>query len=113
MTTAMGFCFKVVRDPKTQQILYSEPHSYHLDNIFNILDDKIIDANFAKSEEQFQTIRNETIQLLQNIEVSQKVLEECMKVFDNPYDKNVLNEIRTENKDLSDYIKHRVLIIGD
>lgn len=113
MTTAMGFCFKVVRDPKTQQILYSEPHSYHLDNIFNILDDKIIDTNFAKAEEQFQTIRNETIQLLQNIQVSQKVLEECMKVFDNPYDKNVLNEIRTENKDLSDYIKHRVLIIGD
>lgn len=113
MTTAMGFCFKVVRDPKTQQILYSEPHSYHLDNIFNILDDKIIDADFAKGEEQFQTIRNETIQLLQNIEVSQNVIEECMKVFDNPYDKNVLNKIKTKDDNLLEYIQHRLLIIGD
>ena len=113
MTTAMGFCFKVVRDPETQQILYSEPHSYHLDNIFNILDDKIIDADFAKGEEQFQTIRNETIQLLQNIEVSQNVIEECMKVFDNPYDKNVLNKIKTKDDNLLEYIQHRLLIIGD
>jgi len=113
MTTAMGFCFKVVRDPATQQILDSEPHSYHLDNIFIILDDKIIDATVAKAEEQIQTIRNETIQLLNDIKISQKVIEECMKVFDNPHDKNVLNEIKTEDDNLLDYIHHRLLIIGD